>query len=144
MLSMEDAPKQDEESAGDRGVHEVAKLRVRGSVRVTSSDWSEVALQIRLSKDGPWLSLTPEDTPLLVARQFGGKDRSREAPELYVVTTLRKVLEGDGLSVLSLSGSEGREGMGTTEYRYWAHLGARLSVAVTTRPDGTVALVGLS
>lgn len=125
------------------GVVRVAKVRVRVTARVVKANWIELALQMRLDGDSPWLNLTPEDTPLLVARRFSGKNGDREVMELYGIAALKRYLGAHGATVFELAGSEGRTGDGVNEWRYWAHVGARLSVAVQANSDGTVALLGL-
>lgn len=122
----------------------VAKLRVSGTVRVVSADFVEVGLRLRLNGDAPWLDLTHPDRPLLVVRRFSGKNKTREARELYIISAMRKVLTRQGVVVHELASSECREGsMGVTEWRYWAYLGGGLSVALEANADGTVALLGL-
>lgn len=125
------------------GVVPVARIRVRGTVRVIDSCWVEVHLQLRISNDRPWLPITPEDAPLLVARRFSGSDKKGEVQELYVIAALKRELSANGAEV-SLMGSESRLGRGSTEWRYWAQLSSRLSVAVRLRQDGTVEVLGLT
>jgi hypothetical protein len=119
------------------GMREALRIGVRAGVRVVSKKWVEVSLEIQL---GAWMPLTHPDRPLLVARQFSG---DREAMELYAVSSLRLWLSSGGVRVLSLDDSEYRLGDGVNQWRYAARLGARLSVAVATQADGTVALLGL-
>lgn len=133
----------DQVRASRAGVAEVARLRVRATVRNVDREWVEIRLQVKRSSDSPWLDLLPEDNPMLMARQFSGRDYDREAPELYACSALRMVLGSRGADVLELAGSEARVGHGVTEWRYWARLGSRFSVALQSQADGTVAVVGV-
>lgn len=120
------------------------KVRVRGTVRVMSKLWVQVDLQLRLDGDSPWLELTPKGVPLLVARQFSGKDGKREARELYVIAAMRRQLALGGATVMELAGSECRDGSnGQTEWRYWALLAGGLSVALEMAGDGSVKVLNL-
>lgn len=115
------------------------RVRVSGSWRVLDREWAEVRLWAKVGEK--WYQLVPTEAPLLVARQFSG---DREAPELSVVAALREVLARGGAEVLGLDGSEARVGDGVTEWCYWAVLGARTTVAVERKPDGTVGMLGLA
>lgn len=126
------------------GVVPVVSCRVRASIRPTSPDWCEARLQIKLSAGGKWLNLTHEDHPLLIARRYAHpKQRQGEAMELYALSALKRVLGAHGATV-QLGGRELRPGDGWNDFRFWAHLGARLSVAVESAADGTVKVLGLA
>ena len=124
---------------GNRGI----QVRVRGTIRPVNHAWVEVRLQLQRSPDSEWKHLSPYAGTVLVARQFSGSAGEREAPELYVISALKEELGANGATV-ELTGSEGRKGDGTTEYRYWAHLSARLTVALRYRSDGSVTVIGLN
>jgi hypothetical protein len=129
-------------AARSDGIVPVQRLRVRGTWRVVDREWAYVSLQVR-TPAGFWLNLTNEDHPPLVARRFSGKEGEREAPELTVVAMLRRYLSGHGAHVFGLDGSEARVGDGVTEWRYWASVGARLTVGIQTQADGTATVIGL-
>lgn len=117
----------------------ICRVRVSGSWRPLDKDWGE--LRLRAKVGDKWYPLVPAGFPLIVARRFSG---GREAPELAVVAALKQVLGRDGAVVVGLAGSEARVGDGVTEWRYWAELGARTTVAVERKPDGTVGMLGLA
>ncbi|QBZ72926.1 hypothetical protein SEA_PRINCEPHERGUS_58 [Microbacterium phage PrincePhergus] len=123
------------------GVVPVARIRVSGSWRVVSSDFAELSLRLKFGER--WLRLTHPDRPLLVARRFSGEGK-REAPELSVIAALKRALGAGGAHVFTLDGSEARVGDGVTEWRYWAWLGGRMTVALETQADGTVQVIGLA
>jgi len=125
------------------GVARVAIVRARGTLRNINAEWAEVRLQVQLNPDAEWLDLLEGGLPLLVARRYSGSEGQREAPELYVISSLKQVLQAEGALVLSMPGSQSRELDGTTEWAYWVHLGGRLSVAIRTRADGSIRLMGL-
>lgn len=125
------------------GVVPVVSLRVRATVRVVSQDWVELSLQLKTSPEANWMFLTNLDHPLMVARRFARpKERQGESMELYALSALKRALSAHGATV-QLGGCELRPGDGVNEFRFWAHLGARLSVAVESQPDGTVRVLGL-
>jgi len=125
------------------GVVRVAVIRTRGTLRNINTEWAEVRLQIQLNPDAEWLDLLEGGLPLLVARRYSGSEGQREAPELYVISALKQTIQAEGALVLSMLGSQSRALDGATEWAYWAHLAGRLSVAIRTRPDGSVAIIGL-
>ncbi|WNM68031.1 hypothetical protein SEA_SIRVICTOR_59 [Microbacterium phage SirVictor] len=123
------------------GVVPVLHLRVSASWRVVDKDWAELSMRAKVL--GRWMRLTHADHPLLVARRFSGEGK-REVPELSAIAGLKAVLGAGGAHVFQLTGSEARVGDGVTEWRYWAWLGAKMTVAVRTQDDGTVKFVGLA
>ncbi len=123
----------------------VIKVRVRGTWRVLDRDWAELRLQVKV-REG-WMDLVEADYPLIVARRFTGspdpaRGDLREAPELSVISALKKYLGAAGVGV-ELSGSEYRAGDAVNEWRYWARLYGPLSVAMITRRTGTVSFIPL-
>jgi len=125
------------------GIRAIVKVRARAVLLPVNDEWINVRLYVQLYKDSPWLNLTSEGNNLLVARRYSG---TRESQELYAVSALKQVLSSEGAVVLQLAGSESRgdEAAHSIEYRYWAWLGARFSVAMRVENDGTVTAVGLS
>jgi hypothetical protein len=111
-------------------------LRVRAVV-FNDEGWLQIRLQCRISEKRAWVTMNE----LAVARQYGGVVSREEA---IVVAALRRSLGSMGATVLALDDIDVRVGNGQAEYRYWARLGSRLSVALQTRSDGTVAVVGLA
>ncbi|URC17921.1 hypothetical protein SEA_ENDOR_65 [Microbacterium phage Endor] len=126
-------------SARQDGVVCINKLRVRADVRNIDTEWAEVNLSVKIGEG--WFRLE-RGHALRVARRFSG---SREAQELYAVSALRRSLTAHGVAVLSLEGEEVRTGVGAvTDYRYWANMGSRLTYALETLSDGSVAVVALN
>ncbi|AVJ51197.1 hypothetical protein FDJ44_gp59 [Microbacterium phage Pikmin] len=127
------------------GVVPVCRVRVAGTFRIIDGTWAEVTGSIQLREGNEWLSLNLVDHPLIVARRFSGNEGDREVPELTVVAAVKRGLGSGGAEVLQLTGSEARSSADgrSTEWRYWAWMGARLSVALQTRGDGSVVVLGL-
>ena len=125
------------------GVGMNVRVRVSATVRILDNDWVEVSARLRLYEGGAWLNLTVKDHPMIMARRKSG---GREVHELYAIAGLKTLLKQDPtVNVLGLDGSEARTGtQGITEWRYWARLGSRFSVAMQTQEDGSVRVVGIA
>ncbi|QDF16027.1 hypothetical protein H3N89_gp63 [Microbacterium phage MonChoix] len=132
---------QDRRTTRQDGVVCINRLRVRAQVRNIDKDWCEVSLSVKVGEG--WFRLE-RGHALRVARRFSGSQGTREAQELYTVAALRRSLTAHGVAVLSLEGEEQRVGDGVTDYRYWANMGSRLTYALETLADGSVAVVALN
>ena len=139
--SREDAERELEElrgrlAEGPRTVTD--RVRLRASIRVLAGgEWADLAMQIRLTEQMPWLYVINKDHPLLLARH--GQEN-----EEHIVRAVERFLTMDaGIFRYNLGKFEMRVGQGQTEYRAWLTFQSRAGVAVRTREDGMLNVYGL-